>query len=156
VTPTLRDMLAAGKSMDEIASWLKSRDIKFSGGSATRPAEQITFELLPKIHALKDGQGLVFENGQDVMVMRLAASQPAPISEAAALPRVKQFLANQRSNEAVIDEIGRLKAKAKITYQGEFAADASPPKPQPAAALAPESSPDKGKTSIDKGVAGIK
>ena len=156
VTPALRDMLAAGKSMDEIASWLKSRDIRFSGGSATRPAEQITFELLPKVHALKDGQGVVIENAPNVTVMRLAASQSAPISEAAALPRVRQYLANQRSNEAVINEINRLKSKAKITYQGEFAADASPPKPLPAAALAPDGSLDKGKTSIDKGVAGIR
>ena len=56
-TANLREMVTAGKSMDDIANWLKSKDIKFSGGSATRPAEQIPLDLLPKVHALKDGQG---------------------------------------------------------------------------------------------------
>jgi phosphate transport system substrate-binding protein len=50
-------MIAAAKPMEEIANWLKGKDIKFNGGSATRPAEQIPLDLLPKVHALKDGTG---------------------------------------------------------------------------------------------------
>lgn len=153
VTPALRDMLAAGKSMDEIASWLRSRNIKFTGGSATRPAEQITLELLPRVHALKDGQGLVLENTQNVTVMRLVASQSAPIDESTALPRVRQYLGNQRSNEAVLNELSQLKARAKITYLGEFGKETSASQ---AAPLVPAAFPDNGKASIEKGVAGIK
>jgi EpsD family peptidyl-prolyl cis-trans isomerase len=54
VAPALREMVAAGKSMDDIAKWLRGKDIKFSGGSATRPAEQVALDVLPKLHALKD------------------------------------------------------------------------------------------------------
>ena len=148
----LREMISAGKPMEEIANWLKSKDIKFSGGGATRPAEQIPLELLPKVHALKDGQGLVIDGPVNVTVMRVVASQSAPFPEAAALPRVQQFLANQRASEAVAAELKQLKGKAKITYQGEFAASA-PAAPAPAAPAAVK--PDATST-IEKGVAGLK
>lgn len=121
VTGELRELLNGGKSLEEIANWLKSKDVKFSGGSATRPAEQIPLELLPKIHPLKVGQGLMVEGPQSVTVMRLAAAQSAPVSEEIALPRIQQFLGNQRATEAAKEEIKALKANAKITYMGEFA-----------------------------------
>lgn len=149
---TLREMLAAGKPMEEIANWLKGKDIKFSGGSAARTAEQIPLELLPKVHALKDGQGLVLENGPSVTVMRVVASQSAPIAEAAALPRIQQFLGNQRAAQAAEREFKQLKAKAKISYLGEFA-DAAAPAAAAASAPAAEAS---GKTTIEKGAAGLK
>lgn len=155
VTPELRDMLNNGKSMNEIASWLQSKDIKFAGNSATRAAEQIPLDLLPKIQALTDGQGLVLENDKTVTVMRLAASQPAPVPEATALPRVQQFLGNQRFSEAVRNEFRQLKAKAQISYQGEFAKEASvampPPQPKPTVAATESLTP-----SIERGVAGLK
>ncbi len=156
----LNTMLGAGKPMEEIASWLKGKDIKFTGGSATRPAEQIPLELLPKIHALKDGQGLVIETPKSTTVMRLAASQSAPVAEDVALPRIQQYLGNQRAGEAAASEFKQLKAKAKIAYLGEFegmdaeAPVAEPAKAAPVAADATEK--PKGDASLEKGVAGLK
>jgi EpsD family peptidyl-prolyl cis-trans isomerase len=150
----LREMLAAGKPMEEIANWLKGKDIKFSGGSATRTAEQIPLELLPRVHALKDGQGLVLENGQNVTVMRVTASQSAPVAEAAALPRIAQFLGNQRAAQAAERELKELKAKAKISYQGEFA-EAAPATAAAVPAAAAAAQP-AGNAAIEKGVAGLK
>ncbi|MDQ5945480.1 MAG: hypothetical protein QG619_902 [Pseudomonadota bacterium] len=167
VTAQLREQIAAGKPMEEIAKWLKSKDIKFAGGSATRPAEQIPLELLPKVHALKDGQGIVLENDQSVTAMRLVASQSAPVTEAQALPRVQQFLGNQRASEAAGKELKQLKEKAKITYVGEFAEGAAP-KAAPAAAAAPattapaapaaaaQKAESPAAKTLEKGVAGLK
>ncbi len=107
--------------MEEIANWLKGKGIKFAAGSASRSAEQIPLELLPKIHPLKTGQGLVLEGPQTITVMRLAGAQSAPVSEEVALPRIQQFLSNQRAAEAAKQELKTLKANAKITYMGEFA-----------------------------------
>ena len=156
----LNTMLGAGKPMEEIANWLKGKDIKFTGGSATRPAEQIPLDLLPKIHALKDGQGLVIETPKSTTVMRLAASQSAPVAEDAALPRIQQYLGNQRAGEATASEFKQLKAKAKIAYLGEFEgmeADASTSEPQKAEPVATENTEKpKADTSLEKGVAGLK
>lgn len=155
VAPALREMVAAGKSMDDIAKWLQGKDIKFSAGSATRPAEQVALDLLPKLHALKDGQSLVLDDEQKISIMHLVASRSAPIDAAVALPRVLQFLGNQRIAEGVTNDIGQLRSKAKISYQGEFAeaAEARPAKAVPKTTTA-ASSPRN--ANLEKGIAGIK
>ncbi len=153
----LRDMLSAGRTMEDIAAWLKSKDIKFMGGSATRPAEQIPLEFLPKLHKLKDGQSLVQENSQNITVVRLVNSQATPIDEATAMPRVQQYLTAQRAGEAAERELKQLKEIAKITYVGEFTGT------EPTAAAAPVAKAEPTKpaaesatTLIEKGVAGLK
>ncbi len=155
----LRAQLATGKSVVDIANWLKSKDIKFDGGSATRAAEQIPLERLAQIHALRDGQSVVMEAPQAITLLRVASSQSSPVAEAAALPRIEQFLNNKRASEAVAANIKQLRAAAKITYMGEFAkaegaaalattpAAPAPAEPAPAA---------NSKTAIEKGVAGLK
>lgn len=60
-----------------------------------------------------------------VMVFRLVASQSAPIVEAAATPRIQQFLFNQQAAKAMVAEIKALRDKADISYQGEFAGGAA-------------------------------
>lgn len=173
--------IAAGKSMDDIATWLRGQNIKFGGGSATRSAEQIPLEVLARLHALKDGQLIVLDNAQGFTVVRIVASQSAPVPEAAALPRIEQFLANQRAAEALAKEIKQLRTNATITYMGDFAqaasasgapppavtSEAAPPAAPattpvaPNAAAAPAPVPgntldDKTRAAIEKGVAGIK
>lgn len=161
VPTELRGMVDAGKSMEEIANWLKGRGIKFAAGSATRSAEQIPLELLPKIHPLKAGQSLILEGPQTVTVMRLAGAQPAPVSEDTALPRIQQFLGNQRAAELARQEFKTLKANSKITYMGEFAGSETP---QAAAAPSAPDAKDSGVTTrastagaaVERGVAGLK
>lgn len=174
VLEQLRGFAAAGKPIEEVAAWLKGKDIKFNGGSATRAAEQIPLEVLPKVHALKDGQSTVLESAQNLTFLRVASSQSAPVAEAAALPRIEQFLTNQRANEAVTNNIKQLRASTTITYMGEFdkpVASAAAPAAVPAATPAPASTAtpsatatpaaagnadDKTKSVIEKGVAGLK
>lgn len=161
VLDPLRSLAASGKSMEELATFLKSRDIKFGGGSATRAAEQIPLELLGKVHALKDGQTTVIDNPQGLTVLRLVSSQPAAVPESAALPRIEQFLTNQRGAEAVTQDIKQLRAKAAITYMGDFAQAASAAgAPAGGQAAAPSSTQaanaTTGKTALEKGVAGLK
>lgn len=162
VTEELREMLGADKSMESIADWLKGKGIKFAAGSATRSAEQVPLELLPKIHPLKVGQGLVIQSPQSVTVMRLAAAQSVPVSEEAALPRIQQFLGNQRASEAAKQQFKELKSKAKITYMGEFAemdtGTASQSGSTPAVAQATDVRAVKSNADIgvEKGVAALK
>ncbi len=121
VAEQLRAQVAAGKSMEDIAAFLKGRDIRFGGGAATRAAEQIPLELLAKVYGLKDGQTTVIDSAQGYTVLRVVSSQSAPVPEASALPRIEQFLLNQRGAEAVNKSIKELRAKATITYLGDFA-----------------------------------
>src|SRR5690348_13115268 len=162
----LRSMLDSGKSMENIAQWLKGKDIKFAAGTATRSAEQIPLELLPKIHPLKVGQGLILQSPQSITVMRLVAAQSVPVTEEVALPRIQQFLGNQRAMEAAMQEFKTLKAKAKITYMGEFADAAASAASKPAVATVAEndgnnaggvkSSAPSTDATVEKGVLGLK
>ena len=121
VAEQLRALAASVKSIEDASAWLNGQGIKFGSGGATRAAEQIPLDLLPQVHALTDGQSAVFANPKSVTLLRLASSQAAPVDEASALPRIEQFLANQRAGEAVAANIKQLRANAAITYMGEFA-----------------------------------
>jgi len=159
IVEQLRSFAAAGKPIEESAAWLKSKDIKFGGGGATRAAEQIPLELLAQVHTLKDGQSMVIQSPQSVTLLRVASSQLTPVPEAAALPRIEQFLTNQRAGEAVAANIKLLRGNTKIAYLGEFSKDESttPAAVAPApVAAASASAEDKAKTSIEKGIAGLK
>lgn len=185
VAEQVKAQVTAGKSMDEIANWLKGQGVRFGGNSATRSAEQIPLELLKTVHGLKDGQTTIINSAQGFTVLRIASSQSAPVTEAVALPRIQQFLANQRGAEAVAKAIKELRANTTVTYMGDFApggaaapaaaqptgaisndpAAAAPAAPTPAAATAPppvapatveQAIDDKTKATIEKGVKGLK
>lgn len=154
----LRSFAAASKSIVDVANWLKAKNIKFDGGSATRAAEQIPLERLAQIHALKDGQSMVFESPQTITLLRIASSQSSPVAEAAALPRIEQFLTNQRASAAVTAKVKELRAATKVTYMGEFAktgATAAVTPPIAPVSAATFSASDNA-SAIEKGVAGLK
>ncbi len=167
---SIKAQVAAGKSMEEMATWLKGRNVRFGSNSATRAAEQIPLELLETVAALQDGQTTVITNPQGFTILRVASSQSAPVTEAAALPRIEQFLANQRGAEAVSKAIKDLRSKTTVTYIGDFApgVDGAAKSEQPAGAItaepaaaarAPAAAPrvnEKTKSDIEKGVAGMK
>ena len=158
VTAELQRQIAGGKSIEDAAAWLKAKAIQFGGGSAQRPAEQIPLELLSQLHALKDGQSMVFETPQATTVVRVVASQLAPVPEAEALPRIEQFITNRRATEAVAADLKKLRAATTVTYMGEFsapdaaaAAPAAVSEPKPAGAQV-----DPARAAIEKGVSGLK
>lgn len=150
ILPELKQQLAAGKTLEEIANWLNSKEIKFRANAGARPAEQVALDMLPKLVDYKDGQSGVIEGIKTYMVVRLVASQSAPVDEAAARPKIQQFLLNQRGQKAVEEEIKKLKAAAKIEYQGEFSGTAAPAPSKPAAEVKAVN------PNIEKGVAGLK
>lgn len=151
---TLNGFAASGKPVEEVAAYLKSKDIKFNGGAATRPAEQVPLELLGKLQPLKDGQCIVLQAPRALTYLRIASSQSAPLAADVAAPRIEQFLANQRAGDAVAASVKTLRTNAKISYMGEFAKPLDTAAPAPAAA-APEK-PSDDKAAMDKGVSGLK
>jgi hypothetical protein len=84
------------------------------------------------------------------------------VDQATALPRIEQFLTNQRSTDAIAADIKQLRANTKIAYMGEFTkadgatpavAESPTPKKEANNPLAPV---DKAQSAIEKGVAGLK
>ncbi|NVO05790.1 MAG: peptidyl-prolyl cis-trans isomerase, EpsD family [Rhodoferax sp.] len=160
VLEQLNSMAAANQSMEAVTAWLKSRQISASPVSASRAAEQIPLDLLPRLHALKDGQDLVFTAPGAVTFLRLVGSRTEPVAEAAALPRIAQFLGTQRTVDAITAHIKELRSKTSVVYLGAFAeplpAAAATAPAATAAPATPAASPAKVSSTLEKGVAGLK
>src|SRR6266850_149515 len=108
-------------SLEEIADWLKSGDGRYAVNRGVRTAEQIPLEMLPRLQAMKQGEVQVIGVGGDgAVVIRLASARAAPIDEASAAPRIRQFLLKRRSSEAIAVEMKRLRNEARIEYLGKF------------------------------------
>ncbi|MBT9463084.1 EpsD family peptidyl-prolyl cis-trans isomerase [Hydrogenophaga sp.] len=171
VVDDLVKLAEKARPIEEVAGFLRTRNVQFGGGSATRSAEQIPLELLPRVHALKDGQSTVVQAGDSVTFLRIASSQQVPVSEAVATPGITQFLGNRRNTEAVTSEIKRLRETTTITYLGDFERAAAKPSTGPqgpgdAGATAPSlvvppangdkpaASPEQ--SAIERGLQGLK
>jgi EpsD family peptidyl-prolyl cis-trans isomerase len=157
IAAQLKSHAAAGKNINDAAAWLKSKDIQFGSGRASRAAEQIPLELLSQLHALKDDQEMVFESPQTITLLHVSSSQQAPVPEAEALPRIEQFITNRRATEAVTADLKRLRAANTVTYMGEFTAPASTASPTPVLVpKTPVAGVEPANAAIEKGVSGLK
>ena len=113
--------LAKGQSLEQVADWLKSRQVTYTANRIGRPAEDIPLAMLERLKTMKDGEIRMMDPaGGRVSVVRLVASKLAPVDEAAATPRIERFIANQRAGHLIAEELKRLRTQAKIEYFGEF------------------------------------
>jgi EpsD family peptidyl-prolyl cis-trans isomerase len=156
----LRRFLPNARSTKEIASWLSARKMKFVVNRGTRAAEQIPLGMLRGLQAMKDEEISLFELGDGrFRVVRVIASQAAPVDEATAKPQIEQFLFNRRAEEAIAKDMKQIKAQAKIEYVGEFASTGTEPKLEKRVQTELETSQSKGaaktepEASQSKGVA---
>lgn len=167
IVDDLKKMAEQSRPIEEVAGFLRTRNVQFGGGSATRTAEQLPLELLPQVHALKDGQSIAVQAGDSVTFVRVASSQQVPVSEAVATPGITQYLNNRRTTEAVTGEIKRLRETTTITYLGDFdraAARTAEPIDKPAEVLPlavpvenagkPAASAEQG--AMERGIQGLK
>ncbi len=158
VLEQFNSMALSNKSMDEVAGWLKAKQISFTPVTTSRAAEQIPMDLLPRMHALQDGQDLVFSTPTSATILRLLSSRTEPVPKALALPRIEQFLSTQRIENAITEHMKALRAAAGVVYMGEFAqsaqstgaADASTDSKTSATVAASVSS------TVEKGIAALK
>lgn len=121
----LREQAGKLRSMQDIAAWLRSREIQFNANNGVRAAEQIPLEFLGNMRAMKDGEIRVFELRGGLQVIRVLASKQVPVNEATAAPKIRQFLFSQSSNAAIVKEMKEVRELAKIEYIGEFAVTAA-------------------------------
>jgi len=121
IAAALRERVAKGASMEQIADSLKSGAVRYAVNRGVRAAEQIPLEMLPRLQAMKEGEVQVIETGGDgAVVIRVASARAAPLDEASAAPLIRQFLLKRRSSEVIAVEMKRLRNEARIEYLGKF------------------------------------
>ena len=118
----VRQQLSKSRSLKDVAVWLQSRGIAVTGNRSVRAAEQIPLEILPKLQSMKEGETQLFGAGAArYRLIRVVASQAAPVDEAVAAPRIRQFLVNRNSADVIAKEMKEARKFATIEYLGEFA-----------------------------------
>lgn len=148
----VKGQVAQSKSLEELAAWLKSRNIPYTGKAGVKAAEELPMALVTQFNQMKDGQLLGIRGNNAMQVIQLVASQEQPVTKAQATPAIQRFLFNQKRNELAQAELKKLRDAAKIEYVGAFA-DAAPA----AKAATPAAAPAKPDADfLEKGLSGLK
>ena len=127
----VRALAAANKPLEEIVNLLKSRNIKFGGGrhalSRTDPAGAAGARSAPS------GQPDRCHRGQTGLHRRARGGFAVrPVAEAAATAPHRAVPDEPARRRAVTQQMKQLRAKASITYMGDFARAAAGPAAAPA------------------------
>ena len=123
---SLRARVSKARTLSEVGEWLKSRRIPFTLGAATKAAEEIPLEMLPRIASMRDGQIQVIKTAGATSVIHLVQSQNAPLTEDQALPLIQKFLRAPEFMQLVAAELKKLRDSADIQY----VLDLGVPRPQ--------------------------
>ncbi|MDO9279994.1 MAG: EpsD family peptidyl-prolyl cis-trans isomerase [Polaromonas sp.] len=143
-------------SIQEASLWLTKNNIKFETGNSTRSAEQIPLEILGRIQALKDGQSVVIQNPTRVTLLKIESSELIPLKEASANPFIEKYLINKRTGELILSDIKKLRNEIKIEYVGQFSLNKSNAQPISELTSNPPSTTIENKSTLEKGVAGLR
>ncbi len=143
------------KSMQEIVDLLKSKEIKYSAGAYTRPAEQIPLEILPNLQKANDGEMLSVTIANSLHAIKIIKTQDAPIDLAAATPFIKNYFVNTRGKQFIEDEMKKFRSEAKVEYFGAFSKSAANT-PASAAETVSDKPKSNKKSEMDEGIAGLK
>jgi hypothetical protein len=146
----LKERVAQKSDLREVGNWLKSRNVSFEESRAVRAAEQLPLEWLPHMQSMQPGEIQILESGERVYIVRLAAAHAAPVDEATARPRIRQFLGNRRLSEAVAKALKDLRQRSNIEYAGEFSGAAG----KEAAGASPQVA-DGPVDPVEKGIEGL-
>jgi EpsD family peptidyl-prolyl cis-trans isomerase len=160
----IREKLATSKSLNDFAAWLKAENFPAKAAQAVKPAEQLPLEILPRLAAMKDGQGMLVDAPDGLLVIVMADSQSQPVTLEQARPVIVRVLQTQARQKAAKAEIDSLKAAAKIVYLGDYAdagkvSPAAAPAPaasEPPAASTADATPAADAEAISKGMSGLK
>lgn len=159
---TIRKQLTDSKTLGDFVAWLKDEKYPVQASQGVKPAEQLPQAILPKLAEMPDGQAMVVNTPEGLLVIVLADSQVQPVTQEQAKPAIARLLQNEARQKAAKAELDKVKAEAKIEYVGEFAdagkeAPAAPATPAaPAESAATPAAPAADADAISKGVSGLK
>ncbi|MGE5320023.1 MAG: EpsD family peptidyl-prolyl cis-trans isomerase [Hyphomicrobiaceae bacterium] len=156
----IRKQLADSKTLNDFAAWLKDEKFPIQASQGVKPAEQLPQSLLSKLAEMPDGQAMIVNTPEGLLVIVLADSQVQPVTLEQAKPAIVRLLQNEARQKAAKAELDKLKAEAKIEYVGEFADAGKEEEPatpaESAAAPAAPAAPAADTNATSKGVTGPK
>ena len=91
----IRAQLAASKTLNDFAAWLKAENLEAKVAQGVKPAEQMPQQMLPQLANMPDGQAMVVNAPEGLTVVILAGSQSQPVTLEQARPAIVRWLQQQ-------------------------------------------------------------
>ncbi|MQA37999.1 peptidyl-prolyl cis-trans isomerase, EpsD family [Rugamonas sp. FT29W] len=156
----LKAAMDGAKSLEEVAAWLETHQVKFARTQLVRTSADLPPELSSKLLAMPKGQLFIIREGERSLLISIAEIKDSPVALDAAGAQIEQFLFNKKNKDAADAELKRLRAAAKIDYLNKDVAPGAPDaKAAAPAAAAPEASAKPAEAAAaanERGVAGLK
>lgn len=115
----LEAMAQGAGGASELIEWLQHNRQLVGVETSLSPAEKISTEILPRLHAMKKGQRLVWETPEHNVVVVLLGSSLQPLSEAQAAPLITKYLSAEKRKAHGQEELARLRQTATIQWLRE-------------------------------------
>lgn len=129
----LKAELGSAKTLDEVAAWMRSHNVRFARGVASRNTMSLPPEMAAKLMGMHVGQMFVVNEGGNSMVVAIANIKDNPIAFEDAAPAIEQYFKNKNTKDAIDTEVKHLRSLAKIEYLNASAPAAAQPAPAAAA-----------------------
>jgi EpsD family peptidyl-prolyl cis-trans isomerase len=91
----IRSQLTSSKTLNEFAEWLKAENLPVKAAQGVKTAEQLPEAILAKLSQMPDGQAMVVNAPQGLLVIVLADSQMQPVTLEQAKPAIVRSLQTQ-------------------------------------------------------------
>ncbi len=116
----VQEKLTSVRNLNEFVEWLRANNIPARGAQSVKAAEQLPLELLPRLHALKDGQAITLAGNNVLNIVYLAGSQTQPVTLQQATPMIERYLLNAKKRELAEQALKRLRETSKPEFLGEY------------------------------------
>jgi EpsD family peptidyl-prolyl cis-trans isomerase len=124
----LRAVVDSAKSLDGIAAWMDSHNVRYVRGQLSRGTTDLPEQMVAKLKEMQKGQLFIVNEGENSMINLIANIKISPVSDKIAAPQIEQYLINKKTKEIAEAEITHLRAAAKIEYLGASAPVPATPK----------------------------
>lgn len=114
----------AARSADELALLMRRSGLAGTPRVAAQAAEDLPPVLLRRLAALEAGRSFMLAQGGAARVYTVLQAHKAPVERRQAQAAIAAYLVNQRKADAIAASMKKLRAEARIVYQGSFAASA--------------------------------
>lgn len=156
----------ASKTLDELTSFLESKNIRFGRGEMVRTSSDLPPAMSGRLAQMEKGHLFIVKELDRTMFLTLNDIKDAPVALNTAAPQIEQFLLNKKNKEAAEAQLARLRTSAKVEYlngappgpatpAGAPGATATAAAPATAVATAPEAA-QPADAAIARGVSDLK
>jgi peptidyl-prolyl cis-trans isomerase C len=130
----LKAKMAAAKSLDEIETWMKSNNVHYARGVASRSTMNMPPEMAARLMSMHVGQMFVVNEGGNSMIVAIISIKDKQIQFEDAMPAIEQYFKIKNTREMVDTEVKHLRSLAKIEYLNASAPVAAAPENKAAGA----------------------